>query len=80
MPSDITAVTELYSSSSLKQREEPYINERIILKWILKTGCEDVGGIHVTPNFDEGWILVNSLIKFPIPLNVGNFLKSHVTY
>jgi len=52
---------------------------RIILKWILKIGCESVNWIHLAQAGIQWWTLVNMVVNIQVPLKAMNFLPSWVT-
>jgi hypothetical protein len=56
--------------------EDLGIESGIILKWNLKTVCEDVDWIHLTQNRVQWLVLVETEMTFKVQCKAGNFVTS----
>jgi hypothetical protein len=56
--------------------EDPGVDGRIILKWILKKLDGRMDCIDLAHDRDMWRALVNAVMKLRVPQNVGNFLTS----
>jgi hypothetical protein len=60
-------------------KEDQDVGGRIILKWILDMGWSGMDWIHLAKDRDQWRALVNMVMNFRDPSNIGNFLNSCTT-
>ena len=56
--------------------EDPGVDGRIILKWVLKKWYRGMDWVDLAQDRNSWWAVVNAVMNLRVPLNAGNFLSS----